>query len=336
MIKRLQTLLIVTLVAAMVWVFAESESLREQRFGATLVLSPEEGSALHIGAAQTGAREVSAELLLEAPAGALDAVRRALAQPLTISPGAPGVPSTEGEFALDLREVLRNNAALLKSGASVQRVDPPTLTIRIEELVPVEVGVQVVGEGEFQGAPVATPPRVRVLAPRGDALMLSASSTSIARIDAASLERLVPGRQEVIPGVRLAAPEELTGAKRVRIAPPTVDVTLTLRSSTAEVIVPRVPVHVRLAPQELSQWDIHVAERDRFLIDVRVTGPAEVLRRIEDRSLTLVAEVALSFEELENGVTSKEAVFSNLPTSLKFDVANRVVHFDVKRRNAGQ
>src|SRR5204863_1756520 len=129
----------------------------------------------------------------------------------------------------------------------------------------------------------------------------------IARVDPAALARLTPTRKATLNGVRLVPPPELASIARLRIEPAAVDVALTLRTKTASIKVPSVPVHIRIAPGELSKWDIEIPEQDRFLTDVTVSGPSELVKQIQDKTVPLVATVSLSFEELERNISAKDA-----------------------------
>src|SRR5262249_45340484 len=131
-----------------------------------------------------------------------------------------------------------------------------------------------------------------------------------------------------------SAPADLAAIQRLKIEPPVVDIALTLRTKTASIKVPSVPVHVRIAPGELSKWDIEIPEQDRFLTDVTVSGPSDLVKQVQDKPVPLTATVSLSFEEPERMVPSKEAVFCPLPTRLHFDVPNKTIRLKIKRREA--
>ncbi|MFO0832250.1 MAG: hypothetical protein U0637_10480 [Phycisphaerales bacterium] len=346
---HIRTIILVTIVAALVWTFAEADTLREQKAPVTLALRVPTGMPLTIESPTGGAplTDISTEVTLEGPTAQLERVAPALREAVLLSPGMTGVPGVPGTYDVDIAQALRSLPLLAEAGVSVKGVDPPTVKVRVDELAQVELPVRIEGDGDFQGAPVVAPSKVMLYAPKGEAANLSASSSASVMIEAGALSRFVPGRAETLPGMKVQLPREIAASSRARLEPSRVDVTLTVRSRTAELIVPRVPVEVRLAPEDLSVWTIDIPEADRFLVDVKVIGAPDVLTQIQNRTLPLVATVALSYQELERAVTSpqgrvggpgssgvveKEAVFSSLPTSLKFEVEDRVVRVRVGRR----
>lgn len=347
--SRFRTILLVTLVAALVWMFAEADTLREQRATVAVALRVPSGvpQVLEAMTERGPERDVTAEVVLEGPAAQLERVMPLLREAVVVSPGMEGVPGTPGTFDIELAQVLRAVPVLADAGVGVKRVEPATVKVRVDELVEVELPVRVEGDGDFSVAPVVNPPKVKVFAPKGEAANLSSASTAGVTIETQALSRLVPGRTETLSGLRIELPSEIAGSKRARVEPARADVVVTVRSRTAEIIVQRVPVHVRVAPGELSAWTIDIPEQERFLIDVKVTGAPDVLAQIANKTLPLVATVALSYDELEravqtpggggggsgsSGFIEKDAVFSDVPTTVKFEVADRVVRVRVGKR----
>jgi len=344
--EHIRTILLVTVVTALVWVFAEAESLRTQDTTIELVFEADRGSERVIDlidpASPPGGPAtflppgsvVEVTVQLEGSTGAIDtAMRRLRERSIKLSPGAEGVPSVTGENVLSLNSVLRGVPELRTLGVSIKRVAPESVRVFVDELGTREVPVSVITPGgDLDGPPETRPALVRITAPQRDLRAITEGSSAVAKVEPAIWSRLVPGRRETVPGIRLEPPVEFAGASRVRIDPPTADVSLTIRSRTASLVLPTVPVHLRVPPGELSKFDVDIVEQDRALIDVTVTGPAEVIRDLEAKTLRPIAYVSLSFEELERGIPSKEAVFTDLPTSLRFEVPNRNVRLRITRR----
>jgi hypothetical protein len=117
------------------------------------------------------------------------------------------------------------------------------------------------------------------------------------------------------------------------MAPARADVALTVRAREVTVRLASVPVQLRIPPAELPNWDIRVPEADQFISDVAVTGPADQVRGIQSGTVQIVAVVPLSFEELERGIASKEAVFVGLPGNVKAEAARRTIRLTITRRN---
>ncbi|GJQ30059.1 MAG: hypothetical protein HBSAPP03_19430 [Phycisphaerae bacterium] len=339
---QVRAILTALVLAVLVWVYAEAESLRSQDVSLELVIegSSEPPRAVEVGDGAGGwlfpGSAVRLTVSIEGSTGAVDALtRRGQGRVVHVAPGSGGVPTAPGAYTLDLRDVLRLQHDFKDSGLTIRKVEPASVSITVDEVGSRDVRVSVVTPmGDLDGQPEATPRVVRVVGPAKELAGLRETSTATARVDEATWARLVPGRREIIPAVRLELPDEMSASRRARLEPPTADVVLTVRSRTASVILPSVPVHLRIAPGELAKFNIDINEQDRTLIDVTVSGPADLIRQVEDRTLPIIAFVPLSFEELERGIPSKDAVFTGLPGgALRFEVANRAVRLTITRRN---
>ncbi|QQS08186.1 MAG: hypothetical protein IPK69_09280 [Phycisphaerales bacterium] len=343
MIRQIGVWLGVLVLATLVWVFAEAETLRtrEVTIDLTFRSDPQNGRVIDVAnsrPAGTDGQVVSATIKLAGAANAVDQAERELRSGLKFDPSSPGMPGESGAIDVDLKQLIRLHPTLRVgsgSGATVQAVEPSIVRIDRGTLVAVEVPVRVELErGEAEGAPVVTPARVTLRVPTELASSIGEQTPCTAQLSERELSRLVPGRQEKIEGVSLTMPEGLLGHRHAYVEPRTVSVQLTLRDQTQSVMLQSVPVHIQLAATEQSRWDITLAQGDQFLKDVRVSGPSDLIKQIQDKTLPVVAILQLSFQELEGGkVTSKDVVFSNLPTGLRFEVADRTVSFTIARRN---
>lgn len=342
-IKEIPTLIMVTIVAGLIWAFAEAETLRQAEVTpeVSIVRDPtgERWVRLVAGEGNPGGAEVIRPVVrLEGPADRVDEAQRVLRQPLRLDPYEPGMPTSPGDATLDLKALLRARPEFQAFASAIASVEPPRVAASVESLDSRELPVDVhVSAGELDGPTEARPAKVRVRAPRALLGRLAPDAEAVVTIDEAAVGALVPGRRETIPGVRVTLPAPLEGERGVRVEPARADVALTLRGRTPTSRPLTVPVQVVLASVEQNGWDIAFDARNQFIADVTVTGPAEVIRQIDDKKLPVVALLPLSFTELEGGrVRSKEVVFTTLPPTqavLKFDAPSRVVGFSVARRN---
>ncbi|CAG0952277.1 hypothetical protein PHYC_00263 [Phycisphaerales bacterium] len=343
--EQIRSILGATILAILVWVYAEAESLRTLEPGIELAFeaAPASDRVIDVFDPAGGANAqllppgstIRVTVSLEGSTSSLDAIaRRGQGRTITFRPGDPGIPDKPGEYPLSLRDILREASDFRDHGIAVKKVEPESLRITIDETTSREVKVSVVTPGgDLDGLPESQPRVAKVFAPAREARSLTDASTATVRVDEATWARLVPGRRETIAGVPLELPKELAGSARARMEPSLADVIVTVRSRTNSILIPSVPVHLRIAPAELAKFDVDIAEPDRSLIDVTVSGPADLVRQIEDRSIPLIAFVPLSFEELERGIPSKDAQFSSVPGgALKFEAANRSVRLKIKRR----
>lgn len=344
MLKQIPTLILVTVVTILVWVFAEAETLRSREVPVEIVFTPdargertlEVKSRFDPGAG--GTQIIKGTIFLEGSASAVDEAERVLRKPLRFDPFLESMAIDPGvEQAVDLKALVRSHHDLRGIANAIKRVDPSHASLVVGVLASREVDVRVeVSAGEAEGVPEAKPSRVKVRLPQSLASRLGEGAYARAVVDPVTAQRLVPGRKETIPGVRLEAPASLAGEREVHLDPPQVEVTLTLKNRSPTSRPTSVPVQIVLAGVEQNAWEIALAPGDEFIPDVTATGPAEIIRQIDERSLPVVALLPLSFTELEGGqVTSKDVILTTMPptaAAVRFDAPHKSVSFTVKRR----
>lgn len=341
-IRAIITFLLVTIVAALIWTFAEAESLRKDEASVEMFFEPEAATDRHLSLkppaeAIGNTFRVSLSVHLEGTAASVDEAARILRKPLHFKPYDKSLPVAPGEHSLDLRAILAAHPDVQRVAASIASVEPATVPATVEELVMREVDVKVeLASGQTEGLPEAKPARVAIRAPKAIAETFPKDLFAIAALEAPQLERLVPSRRETIAGVKLVLPPPFNDSKAIRIDPPNIDVQLVLTVRTPTSKPMNVPVQVLLASVEQKRWDISFDPRFQFIPDVTVTGPAEIVRQIEDRKIQVVALLQLSFNELEGATTqTKEVMFSTLPpvqAPLRFNAPSKAVTFTIGRR----
>lgn len=333
MMEHFKTILLVTLIAALVWVFAESESLTSRKVKAEILFEVEPDSARIIDLPDNATGRERVDVVIEGSTGAVSEAEAMLGRLVRLRPGMEGVSAEPGERVVNLRTAIANWPDLRELGVTVVRVDPESVRVKVDQIVDREIKVVVEAPDVLlDGAPEMRPSTAKLVMPQSAAAMLTAESVARARVSPESLARLVPGRRETVANVPLSPPAEIAGIRGVRIEPARAEVQLTIRSKDSAIVLPSVPVQVKLAGSEAGRWEITIPEDDKFLTDVEVRGPSEMIDRIKAGELTVTAFVSLSFEDLERGITSKDAVFSELPTPLTFKAGNTKVRLTIKRR----
>jgi hypothetical protein len=341
-LQKLKSFGLIALITVLIWLLAESESLRSDKVSVRLTFraDPESGRMIRVDPGQDFNGSVSVRL--EGSTAKVEAVAAALRREQVLEPGSPGIPSEPAQHtAVQLQTVLAGLPAFRDAGVVVTEVDPPTVSVSVDRLATRDCPVRVeLPPGQaVDGAPEITPPTVQLrystsLAPPPDL-------TLVAHVDAAALAGLPEGQRTSIPGVTVEIPESLRKPEgAARVVPAQVSVSLTLRSRTGLVTLAAVPVYIRLAPAELGAWDIQMAPESRALTDVAVSGPADLIDQLRSERLKPVAYVALSFDDLERavaggGTLEKDAAFCDLPTTLRFEPKQKTVRLSVKRRETG-
>ena len=142
--------------------------------------------------------------------------------------------------------------------------------------------------------------------------------------------KLVPGRAEMITNVPIETPSDVVGAV---MEPARAEVRLTLRTKSSSLVLPSVPVYVCMPAVEIGRWDVSIPDEDRFLTDVEVSGPSDVVDLVRRGQIRIAAQLVLSFDDLERGIGSKEVTFAELPTALNFKADSTKVRVRITARS---
>lgn len=334
-LKRISTIVLVTVVAMIVWLYAEAESVRTRKVPLTVQLVADPASGFLIRATETEAWQERAVVTVSGSASALAAFEAGAVKVIRVSPGEHGVPDQPGESLLDLRNIFRTMDLFTRRGVSISVVEPTAIRVYIDRLTTktdVPISVEITG-AEVEGAPVALPGRVSIRAPESVLKKLPDNPKVIVRPDPTALSKTVSGRKEVIPRVIVQPPPEIAGFPNVTIEPAVVDVELTVKSRTASDVLANVPVQVMLPGLVAGDWLVKTEQT--FFTDVRVTGSAELVDQVKKGEIKVFAVVTLTADELERGLTSKEVVFVTQPLTagLQFTADSAVVRFKATPRD---
>jgi hypothetical protein len=337
--NRAKTAILVTFFTLLIWAFAEGESLQTKRTEAEVDFSTPSSETYAVRLADGEDWGGSVELIVEGAASSLDGLESVLRRALVLSPGMAGVPRESGEHTVNLREVLRAHDEFRSRGVQVLSAEPLTVRVVVDELTTVTVPIRIEAPvEELDGAPQlvgVTEAEVRL--PARLAAALPAGAVIIARVRSEDLAPLQEGVGSTIQ-VRPEPDAAMEGARFLEISPSQVSVQLTVRSKTESITLRTVAVDLRLPSGELGKWDVQIPLEEQSLIDVRVTGPSDLIEQIEAQQLVVRAFVRLSFEELERRVSSKQAEFTDFPDALglTFEVEDREVRFTIQARADGQ
>lgn len=331
---HVRTFLIVSVITVLIWAFAEAESLTTKalRVDLNFLNDPQTGRFVEVAENQGwGGR---CEVLFEGSTASVGDLEPLLRKGVGLRAGLSGVPPEPGEYVIDLNQILRAVPELDGKGVTVVRVDPPTLRVIVDTLVTREVNVVSDVAGAVVDGPVECKPgKAKLTLPSALADRISAETAVTARVPPDAIAKLVPGRIETVPGVALIAPPMLAGKSRVSIEPDRADVVLKLRARTDIFTIASVPVHIKIAVGEIGRWEVAVPEEDRFIRDVKVSGPSDLVDRVRRGEIRITAVLPLSFDELERGISTKDVVFAEVPTDLKFDADRTTVRLTISRRS---
>jgi len=326
--ERVKTILIVSIVSVIIWIYAEGESLSIDSKSITLTL-PAEPANLTTGTpvlwfegdGEQDPRTVQAQIVVEGSAAALDSLDDALQTPIDLTRSADFPAMQRGEPQdVQLLQVLRSHAAFRDRAVTITSVEPPTASIRIDTLQSRQLDVEVrLPEGFQLTGPVRiTPERVTLYAPQSE--FEATQRTLSAVLPREQVAALAPGIEHVIDGITLPPPAVLQDARFVRIDPPAVSARFTLQTTQDEHTIPSVYFWTLIPESETGKWNIDI-DGPGFLRDVKVIGPGDQIARLkaDPPELDIRAIIELSADDLLRGVETATARFSPLPTTLRFD-----------------
>lgn len=331
----LRTLALVTIVTVMVWLLAESRTIRGQSADVSPRIEVGTASELLVRPAPGFAWPESVKLSLSGSTAGLGEVMRSMQGRLPLRVGIE-IPATPGVHEVDLREVLRTSNLLIEAGVSINEVSPERLSIEVDNLRTASLPVRVVvPDGvafEPNAGPRAVPNALRV---RGPASVLARLEglEGVVRLEPASFEPLTPGQASTLTRVRVELPEDSDRWNTV-FESEYVDVSFTLRSRTQSYTLAAMPIQVLLAPGEVGRWRVTLMPGQQDLVGVEVTGPSDQIDRLRSGDVVPTALISLNFDELERGVETKAARVSGLPAGVQVSPGTDLtVRLSIQRTN---
>ncbi len=302
---RLPTIILVTLITAVVWLFAEADSLGGGSEELRIRFVAEDSDLIVEMADSAG---VSLAIDFRAPRGSIAAVRERMAEVARLQPGSPGVPSTPGQHTIDMLGVIAQHPALAGTGAQIDSVRPQTVTITIVALESRDVPLAIELEGvAVEGSVNATPATARLRLPSNLWDSVDLDAAVIARPTSSQIDQLpISGPARV--DVQLALSPAIRQSRYASLATPSVRLEFSIRDRNAQHTFGVVPVMITLPPIETRDWVVTVDPQDQIL-SLTATGPSELIERLRADNVAIIADLLLSSEELDLGLGSKAVQF---------------------------
>lgn len=312
-----RAVVLVTVITVLVWLLAESRTVRSQVSELSPRLTSGSSSELVVRPAPNYSWPEAFKVTLTGSTAGLDQVARSLQGQVPLRLGIE-IPATPAVHEIDLREVIRRLEVIVAAGVGVVEVNPDRLRVEVDAVGTVSLPVRVITpEGvafEGRGTPTAVPGAVRATGPASVLARLQGAE-ALVTLDAATVAGLTPGQSET---VRLRA-EVADDPDRwmTSFEPEFVDVLLTLKSRTQSLVLGAMPIQVLVAPGEVGRWRITLQPGAQDLVGVEVTGPSDQIERLRSGDVVPTALVSLSFDELERGVETKRAQIQGLPAGVQ-------------------
>ncbi len=339
----LRTIVLSAIVAVVVWIFAEGESLSSRTLVVSVTFPIEASNDLVIRPEDPEFRG-QVRVRLEATTRALDAAVLAVGGgaggSIRLMPGTAGVPSTPGERqVVELREAIGSLPELRALGSTVAEVEPRQVLVSVVKMVSREVPIRVElpkdNAPALDGDPTVSPVVATMRVPEDALARLTdggAGLTIVAGITESDVRRLRPEGAQTLT-VPLRPPAELNGLGPIVLTPESTSVLLRIRRKVETMRIATVPVWYSLPPTD-DAASVSVQVEDRFLTDVTLTGPADELQRVRSGALSVKAMIELSSEDLAKDSVSKPAQFPGLPAGVTSSASGQSIRVRIERRRS--
>lgn len=325
--RKIQDYLLVSFFTVLIWLYAEGRNVQrwpsDGLVSVPIVIHPRSPDMV---VAWQSAEKVG--LQFKGASSEVDRIRRRIGTGLDV----PLDGAEEGEHELMLSDLLANSPAVEAAKVNLNRIEPATIKVRVEKLEtrPVDVvfepdSVKLV-ENSLQYAPA----RVKLTMPHGAWATLGDSPLVAESL--VDLKKLPAGQEQTVRA-RVRLPDSLKNAPDVAIKPSEVQLTFTIEKRELSASLPTVPVWVMMPPGEPDHFKVQLADDSRVLKDVKVSGTPELLAKVRDKTLPVIAYVRLSRDDLVKAVgnDSTATVRFDVPPGLVVDSATTTVRFTVTR-----
>jgi hypothetical protein len=308
-VDRLKSFGIVTVLALIVWLFAESESLTEAEVPSRVDIAVGEGNRDKLLVRPVEFAEGRVTIEMRGSQAALNRASQLLQTPIRLTAGAPrGIPAIAGTHAVRTLDFVRAWPELAATGVTVDYVTPPQIRVEVQELRIVTLtptaqitGIAIDGEVRFTPAEISVrmPSALADAADTPDAMPIAIAPTD-------QSQRLGPGAQELAIPVQL--PEALRGRPGVTLITTEIKARFTVVDTNITERFTAVPVQVVAPPIELRDWIVEIAPEDAILqVDVR--GPRAAIDQLKSSRLSLVAVISLRDVDFSSDATTKQLRF---------------------------
>jgi hypothetical protein len=308
LLETLETVLVVTVITMLIWLYAEGETIQTEERKITIsFVAPTSGLAISVPNTEPGTttkRIVTATL--QASRGDWDNIKEWVSsETIQIEVNTLDNGITYEEQTINLLDAL-NNSPLAEVRAFVKEVTPPSVTVTVQKIVAVEMGLRV-DPGELEltadeptflvdNVPVD---KIQVELTTEDAKTVEELGLKLVvdlnELDASTLKE---DTQNVIP-VELSLPPELQNKPHIKLAHDSVVVSFLVDKLTEEIELPRVQVRLMISDVITRDYDILINPETQRIMPVTVKGSEEAISRIKAEPGLVKASITIKLSDLQ-------------------------------------
>lgn len=287
----IRTIVVVTIVTGLVWIYAEGESLKTNTVevdvqfvspNSNLLIKPDSARRVKVVVRCSASKKAELDRMLTA---------------IKLDVGADdSKPSSH--VSVILKERLAQSGAFQKlGGVVIVETQPQTLEADIERLQTLVLPVRIeAGDVVLTSASTVDPQTVSITVPAAIAPQLD-SAYAEARLDSRVLKNTPVDFTQTLQ-IPLTLPDQW---KKLGVTlPPTIaKVTVTIRKQTELFVIKSIPINLSGPPTALSKYTVVLDDEQRLLRDVTVTGPHDTIEKIRKDSKLVRADLCLTADDLE-------------------------------------
>ncbi len=333
--NHILAIVLITFLTGVVWLFAETESLGEDRPTGRLRFEGQAGELL----VNAGEFDGNISLVLRGSRGAIQRARSILDATLILRPGDPGMPDAEGASQVGLLSLLSQHPELSRTGVIVESVRPQRVDLIVTRLVEHELRIEPIFLDVLADEPISVRPEVARLRVPSDLVPSLSNSAVFARVTEDLLADATQPGPRTAP-VQLTLPVAIQSIPSVTLLTQRATVGFTLRGTVITQAFPSVPVQLLLSSAEAQQWDVEI-DPEQQLLPLALSGPSDALELLSSPGNRLVAALSLSDVELNRGerekrvslVVLRDGVPGPLPDGVSATTELPPIRFTATRRS---
>ena len=335
---KMQTYAIVTVVAVLIWLYSESENVKQQKpLQFTVQFVPSRGQQLliipndrqPISTTSTSTRQSVVVTALCATSQYAE-LQRLQMQPVDLTV----TEHTAGPIQIiDLRDMLQNSP-IGELGVRLLDIQPRHVELRVERIefvtLPISIDTVVTPDVQLATTPIIVPSEATVGLPLSMVHDIEGLSLE-AKLESETVIRL----EENIPHelqVTLSLPESFRQKIRFmtpEITPPAATVSITIRKQTDAIKLTGIPILLTAPWAELKRFSVEIEGSPSVLRDdIQLTGTSDAIESIREGQTKVWAELRLTADDLESGITSKQLKI-NIPPGVRVDSTIPRINFTI-------
>ena len=351
--ERIQLYVIVTMITVLIWLYAESENVKQQEpLGFNIHFVSMSGQRLVI---DRPALE-PVRIIVRCATGQYAQLRELLSQPLELSvsqeqavrrerPPSKDAKGLQPHYDLvvpvDIQDWLEESV-IGELGVTFVDVQPSTVELQVAVLqdvtLPISADRLVEDALQLTAPPILDPSEATFQIPRnylqdinGDPVAPLGMKLQLTQLKKDIIETL----DENVPRVLTVPLEPAVDFQDnwwlgySKISPANINVTITIRKQTDTLELASVPILLVAPWSQLQRYSVVLEDNQHLLTrPISIAGPSDVIEKIRQGQVKVWAELRLTAEDLEKGITSQQ-VHINIPPNVQIESAIPVVHFSV-------